>query len=53
MFISDDHEALTCGVVAFDAGIVGAAKPVVRGVKEPLEHHRVRHAGEVPLGIPV
>jgi hypothetical protein len=26
---------------------------VVRGVKKPLEHHWVRHAGEVPLHLPV
>jgi hypothetical protein len=48
-----NHEALACGVVASGTGIVGAAKPVVRGIKEPLEHHWVRHAGEVPLCIPV
>jgi hypothetical protein len=53
MLISDDHEALTCRIIASDAGVVRAVEPVVCGVKEPLEHHRVRYAGEVPLGIPV
>jgi hypothetical protein len=32
---------------------VGVAEPVVCGVEEPLEHHWVRHAGEVPLRVPV
>jgi hypothetical protein len=53
VFIGDDHEALVCRIVAFDAGIVGAAEPVVCGVKERLEHHGVQHTREVPLGIPV
>jgi hypothetical protein len=53
MFIDDDHEALVCRIVASDDGVIGAAEPVVCGVEEPLEHHRVRHAGEVPLGIPM
>jgi hypothetical protein len=48
-----DHEALACGVVASGAGVVGAAEPVVRGIKEPLKHHWVRHAKEVPLHVPV
>jgi hypothetical protein len=48
-----DHEALACGVLASSTGVVGAAEPVVRGVKEPLKHHWVRNAGAVPLRIPV
>jgi hypothetical protein len=48
-----DHEALACGIVAFDAGGVGVAESVVRGVEEPLEHHRVWHAGEIPFRVPV
>jgi hypothetical protein len=52
--VVDDHdEALTCGVVAPGAGVVEVAEPVVRDVEEPLERHRVRHAGEVPLRVPV
>jgi hypothetical protein len=53
MFVDDDYEELVCGVVASDTGVVGAAKLVVCGIEEPPEHHRVRYAGEVPLGIPV
>jgi hypothetical protein len=53
MFIGDDHETLTCRIVAFDAGVVGAAEPVIHGVEELLEHHLVWYTGEVPLGIPV
>jgi hypothetical protein len=53
VFIGDDHEALACWVVASDAGVVRATEPVVCGVEEVLEHYRVRHLGEVPLGIPV
>jgi hypothetical protein len=40
-------------VVAPDAGVIRVAEPVVRDVGEPLEHHRVRHTGEVPLRVPV
>jgi hypothetical protein len=53
MVIDNNHEALMCWVVASSAGVVGVVEPVVRGVKEPPEHHWVRYAGEVPLGIPV
>jgi hypothetical protein len=53
LVVDDHHEALTCGVIAPSAGVVGAAKPVVRDVEEPLEHHWVRHAGEVPLSVPM
>jgi hypothetical protein len=53
MFISDDHEALVCRIIASDAGVVGVAELVVCSVEESLEHHLVRYAGEVPLGIPV
>jgi hypothetical protein len=41
------------GVVAPSARVVGAAELVVCSAEEPLEHHRVRHAGEVPLRIPM
>jgi hypothetical protein len=30
-----DYEALMCGIVVFDAGGVGVAKPVVCGIEEP------------------
>jgi hypothetical protein len=53
LVVDDHHEALTRGVVAPGAGVVGVAELVVDGVEEPLEHHRVRHAGEVPLRIPM
>jgi hypothetical protein len=53
LVVDDHHEALTCGVVATGDGVVGAAEPVVRGIEEPLEHHWVRHAGEVPLRVPM
>jgi hypothetical protein len=53
MFIDDDHEAVTCWVVASDTGVVGVTEPVFCGVEEPLEHNWVRYAGEVPLGIPM
>jgi hypothetical protein len=53
MVIENNHEALTCWVIASDAGVVRVAEPVVRGVEVPLEHHWVQYAGEVPLGIPV
>jgi hypothetical protein len=42
-----------CGVIATGAGGVGAAEPVVCGVKKPLEHHWVRYTREVPLRVPV
>jgi hypothetical protein len=48
-----DHEALARGIVATGAGGVGVAEPVVRGVEEPLEHHRVWYTREVPLCVPV
>jgi hypothetical protein len=52
--VVDDHlEALTRGVVAPGAGVVRVAELVVCGVEEPLEHHRIQHAGEVPLRVPV
>jgi hypothetical protein len=52
--VAGEHdEALSCGVVAPGAGVVGVAEPVVRDVEEPLEHHWVRHAIEVPLRVPV
>jgi hypothetical protein len=41
------------GVIAPGAGVIGVAEPVVRGVEELLEHHRIWHAGEVPLRVPV
>jgi hypothetical protein len=51
--VVDDHnEALMHGVVAPGAGVVGVVEPVIRGIEEPLEHHRFRHAGEVPHRIP-
>jgi hypothetical protein len=53
MFVNDDYEALACGIVASGTGVVGATELVVCSVEEPLEHHRVRYAGEVPLRIPV
>jgi hypothetical protein len=53
LVIDDHHEALTRGVIAPGAGVVGVAEPVVHDVEEPLEHHRVRHAGEVPLRVPM
>jgi hypothetical protein len=53
MFIDDDHVALACRIIASDAGIVGVAEPVVCGVEEPLEHHRIGYVGEVSLGISV
>jgi hypothetical protein len=52
--VVDDHdEALKRGVVAPGTGVVGVAELVVCGIEEPLEHHRVRHAGEVPLRVPM
>jgi hypothetical protein len=48
-----DHEAHACGIVASGAGGVGVAKPVVCDVEEPLEHHPIQHAGEVPLRVSV
>jgi hypothetical protein len=53
LVVDDHHEALTRGVVAPGAGVVGVAERVVRDVEEPLEHHRVRHAGEVPFCVPM
>jgi hypothetical protein len=53
LVVGDHDEALPRGVVAPDAGVVGVAEPVVRGVEEPLEHHRVQYAVEVPLRVPV
>jgi hypothetical protein len=53
LVIDNHHEALTRGVVAPNAGVVGVAEPVVCGVEEPLEHHQIRHAREVPLRVPV
>jgi hypothetical protein len=53
LVVGKHNEALPCGVVAPGAGVVGVAKLVVCGVEEPWEHHWVRHAGEVPLRVPV
>jgi hypothetical protein len=53
LVVDDHHKALTCGVIAPGARVVGAAEPVVRGVEELMEHHWVRHTGEVPLRIPM
>jgi hypothetical protein len=53
LVIGEYDEALPCGIVASGAGVVGVAKPVVRGVEEPPEHYWVRHAGEVPLRVHV
>jgi hypothetical protein len=53
LVVGDHDKALPRGVVAPGAGVIGVAEPVVRGVKEPLEHRRVRYAGEVPLRVPV
>jgi hypothetical protein len=53
LVVNDHNEALMRGVVAPGTGVVGVAEPVVRGVEEPLEHHRVRHAGEVQPRVPV
>jgi hypothetical protein len=51
LIVGEHDEALPCGVVAPDTGVVRAAEPVIRGIEEPLEHHWVRHAGEVPLRV--
>jgi hypothetical protein len=53
LVVDDHNKALACGIIAPDAGVVGVAEPVVRSIEEPLEYHRVRHAGEVPLRVPV
>jgi hypothetical protein len=53
LVVGEHDEALPRGVVAPGAGVVGVAEPVVCGVEKPLEHHWVRHAGEVPLRVPV
>jgi hypothetical protein len=53
LVVDDHHKALARGVLAPGAGVVGAAKPVVRGIEESLEHHWVWHAGEVPLRVPM
>jgi hypothetical protein len=53
LVVGEHDAALPRGVIAPSAGVVGAAKPVVRSVEEPLEHHWVRHAEEVPLRVPV
>jgi hypothetical protein len=37
--VGDHDAAFPRGVVAPDAGVVGVAELVVRGVEEPLEHH--------------
>jgi hypothetical protein len=52
LIVSEYDEALPRGVVAPGAGVVGVAEPVVCGVEKSPEHHRVRHAGEVPLRVP-
>jgi hypothetical protein len=53
LVVGEHDEALPHGIVASGAGVVGVAKPVVRGIEEPSEYHWVRHAGEVPLRVPV
>jgi hypothetical protein len=53
LVIGKHDEALPRGVIAPGAGVVGVAEPVVRGIEKPPEHHWVRHAGEVPLRVPV
>jgi hypothetical protein len=53
LVVSEYDEALPRGVVGPDAGVVGVAELVVRGIKKPPEHHWVGHAGEVPLRVPV
>jgi hypothetical protein len=53
LVVDNHHKALTRGVIAPGAGVIGVAEPVVRGVEEPLEHHQIRHAGEVSLRVPV
>jgi hypothetical protein len=53
VFIGDNHETLTCLVVASDAGVIGVAEPVVCGIEEPLEYYWIWYTREVPLGIPV
>jgi hypothetical protein len=53
LVIDNNHEALACWVIASGTGVIGASEQVVRGVEEPLEHHWVRYAAEVPLSIPV
>jgi hypothetical protein len=49
LVVGEYDEALPRGIVASGAGVVGVAKPVVRGVEEPPEHYWVRHTGEIPL----
>jgi hypothetical protein len=53
LVVGEHDEALPRGVVALGARVVGVAEPVVRGIEEPLDHHWLRHAGEVPLRVPV
>jgi hypothetical protein len=53
LVIGDHDEALPRGAVAPGAGVDEIAEPVVCGVKEPLEHYWVQHAGKVPLRVPV
>jgi hypothetical protein len=38
LVVDNHHKALTRGVVASSARVVGVAEPVVRGVEELLEH---------------
>jgi hypothetical protein len=43
LVVCKHDEALPRGIVASGAGVVGVAKPVVRGIEEPPEHHWVRY----------
>jgi hypothetical protein len=53
MFVDGDYKTLAHGVVASGTRVIVVAEPLVCGVEEPLEHHRVWYTREVPLGIPV
>jgi hypothetical protein len=53
VFVDDNDKTLTRGVIAPNAGVIGTAEPVVRGVEESMEHHGVWYTGEVPLGVAV
>jgi hypothetical protein len=39
--------------VSFSVVGVGVAEPVVRGVEEPPERHRIWDAGEIPFRVPM
>jgi hypothetical protein len=53
LVVGEHDQALPRGVVAPGTGVVRVAELVVRGVEEPSEHHRVWHAGELPLRVPL